>query len=142
MLKFINCFRESYILDTLQCSGYISDCLVSLTYGYFSWLKYFAKATKAIFLDKLWHIGLQKQPPELFYEKRCSWKFSRIHRKTPVPESLFQWSCRPQATFLKKGFGTGVFLWILRNIYGRFFYRTHSVVTFWILYVFIWIIFC
>ena len=31
----------------------------------------------------------QKQPPEVFYEKRCSWKFRKIHRKTPVPESLF-----------------------------------------------------
>ena len=31
----------------------------------------------------------QKQPPEVFCEKRCSWKFHKIHRKTPVPESLF-----------------------------------------------------
>ena len=30
-----------------------------------------------------------KQPPELFYKKRCSQKFSKIQRKTPVPESLF-----------------------------------------------------
>ena len=34
-------------------------------------------------------IGLQKQPLEVFYEKRCSFKFHNIHRKTPVPESLF-----------------------------------------------------
>ena len=32
---------------------------------------------------------LKKQPPEVFYEKRCSLKFRKIHRKTPVPESLF-----------------------------------------------------
>ena len=32
---------------------------------------------------------IQKQPPEVFSEKRCSQKFCRIHRKTPVPESLF-----------------------------------------------------
>ena len=32
---------------------------------------------------------VQKQPPEVFYIKRCSQKFDKIHRKTPVPESLF-----------------------------------------------------
>ena len=31
----------------------------------------------------------QKQPPEVFYEKRCSYKFHKIRRKTHVPESLF-----------------------------------------------------
>ena len=31
----------------------------------------------------------QKQPPEVFYEKRCFKKFRKIHEKTPVPESLF-----------------------------------------------------
>ena len=32
---------------------------------------------------------VQKQPPEVFYEKRCSEKFRKIHRKTLVPESLY-----------------------------------------------------
>ena len=27
--------------------------------------------------------------PEVFYEKKCSKKFCKIHRETPVPESLF-----------------------------------------------------
>ena len=31
----------------------------------------------------------KKEPLELFYKKRCSQKFHKIHRKTPVPESLF-----------------------------------------------------
>ena len=31
----------------------------------------------------------QKQPPEMFCKKRCSWKFRKIHRKTHLPESLF-----------------------------------------------------
>ena len=31
----------------------------------------------------------QKQPPEVFCKKRCSQKFRKIHRKAPVPESLF-----------------------------------------------------
>ena len=32
--------------------------------------------------------SIQKQPPEVFCERRCSWKFRKIHRKTPAPESL------------------------------------------------------
>ena len=32
---------------------------------------------------------VQKQPPEMFYKKRCSEKYHKIHRKAPVPESLF-----------------------------------------------------
>ena len=31
----------------------------------------------------------QKQPPEVLCKKSCSQKFRKIHRKTPVPESLF-----------------------------------------------------
>ena len=32
--------------------------------------------------------------------------------------------------YSKRGFGTGAFLRILRNIYEHFFYRTHRMVTF------------
>ena len=49
-----------------------------------------------LFLYELyeWNIDLkwdnnQKQPPEMFFEKRCSQKFHKIHRKTHVSESLF-----------------------------------------------------
>ena len=45
-----------------------------------------------------------KQPPEVFYNKSRSQKFRKIHRKTPVPESLFfnkVAGLRP-ATLLKK----------------------------------------
>ena len=34
-------------------------------------------------------INKQKQLPEVFYRKRCFYKFCKIHRKTLVPESLF-----------------------------------------------------
>ena len=44
-------------------------------------------------------LNKQKQPPEVFCKKRCSKKFRKIHRKTPVAESLF-----------KRDPGTGVFL--------------------------------
>ena len=42
--------------------------------------------------------------------KRCSQKFNKVHRKTPVPESLFKYevaALRP-ATLLKRDSGTGV----------------------------------
>ena len=57
---------------------------------------------------------LQKQPPEVFCKKRCSKKFHKIHKKTPVPESLFNKvaGLKP-ATLLNRGSGTGVFLRIL-----------------------------
>ena len=35
-------------------------------------------------------LRIQKQSPEVFCKKRCSYKFQKIHRKTPVPESLFK----------------------------------------------------
>ena len=35
------------------------------------------------------YIYIQMQPPEVFFEKRCSKKFRKIYRKTPVPESFF-----------------------------------------------------
>ena len=58
----------------------------------------------------------QKQPPEVFCKKRCSQTFCKIHRKTPVSESLFNKDegLRP-ATLLKKDSVTGVFQLILRN---------------------------
>ena len=34
-------------------------------------------------------LAFQRQPLEVFYEKRCSWKFCKIHRKTPVPGLFF-----------------------------------------------------
>ena len=33
--------------------------------------------------------NFQKQLTEVFYKKRCSYKFHKIHRKTPAAESLF-----------------------------------------------------
>ena len=35
------------------------------------------------------YVTIVKQPPEVFYVKRCSWKFEKIYRETPVSESLF-----------------------------------------------------
>ena len=29
-------------------------------------------------------LASQKQPPDVFYEKKCSWNFCKIHKKTPV----------------------------------------------------------
>ena len=69
-------------------------------------------------------MNVQKQPPEAFRKKMCSWKFHKINSKTPVPETylnnvaglrpatLLKKRLWPQAcNIIKKGdFGTGVFL--------------------------------
>ena len=59
-------------------------------------------------------MNVQKQPPEAFCEKMCSWKFHKIHRKTPVPEAFFNKVAGLRAQgckFIKKrDSDTGVFL--------------------------------
>ena len=50
-------------------------------------------------------MNVQKQPPEAFCKKMCSWKFHKIHRKTPAPETFFNKiaGLRPKASnFIKK----------------------------------------
>ena len=51
-------------------------------------------------------MNVQKQPPGAFCKKMCSWKFHKIHRKTPVPETFFNKvaGLRPETLF-KKGSG-------------------------------------
>ena len=45
----------------------------------------------------------KKQPPEAFCKKRCSKKFRKFYRKTPVLESLFNKAAGPKTcNFLKK----------------------------------------
>ena len=43
------------------------------------------KPEKTLFYKNNGHY--QKQPPEMFCEKSCFWKFHQIHRETPVLES-------------------------------------------------------
>ena len=55
----------------------------------------FAKFSKTPFLQNnsgrlLLLLAFQKQPPEVFYEKRCSWIFGKIHRKTPLVCEIFK----------------------------------------------------
>ena len=56
---------------------------------------WFAKFSKRPFLQNtsgrvLLFLAFQKQPPEVLYEKRCSWKFPKIHRKTPLVCEIFK----------------------------------------------------
>ena len=68
--------------------------------------------------QKFWKTKTQKQPPEVFCKKRFSYKFRKIHRKTPVPE--------PKAcNFIKKESLTQVFSCEFCKISkNTFFYRT------------------
>ena len=59
-----------------------------------------------------------------FCKKMCSWKFHKIHRKTPVPETLLKKRLWPQAcNFIKKGDSAQVlsceFCEISKNIFFR-----------------------
>ena len=72
-------------------------------------------------------INRQKQPSDVFYEKRssggvlqkrCSLIFCKIHRKMPVPESL---SCN----FIKKETLTQVFACEFRKISKNIFFTKH-----------------
>ena len=54
----------------------------------------FAKFRRTHFLQNtsgwlLLLLGFQKQPPEVLYKQRCSWKFRKSHRKTSVSEFFF-----------------------------------------------------
>ena len=88
------------------------------------------------FLNSNWHnkngLANKKQSPGYVLWERCSYKFRKIHRKTPVPESpfLIKLQVRP-TTLLKKDTGTGVFLWILRNFKEHLFYKTPPGDCFW-----------
>ena len=76
-----------------------------------------------LFLQKkLTGFSRQKQPLEVFYKKSCSNRFLKIHRKTPVPQPLFNSiaGLRP-GTLLKKDFDLSVFLRILPNFKDIFF---------------------
>ena len=55
----------------------------------------FAKFSKTPFLHNtsgrlLLLLVFPRQSPELSYEKRCSWKFRKIHRKTPLVCEFFK----------------------------------------------------
>ena len=58
----------------------------------------------------------QTQSPRGVLRKRRPQKFRKIHRKIPLPESLFNKVPGIRlATLLKRDSGTGDFLWILLN---------------------------
>ena len=64
------------------------------------------------------HITIQKRPPETFFKKRCSQKFLKIQRKTPVPEPI-------PATSLKKETLEQVFSCEFCVIYKGTFFTEH-----------------
>ena len=62
-------------------------------------VKIFAKFTVK---HLCWSLFFQKQPLEVFCKNRCSQKFRKTYRKTPVPESPFQLQASGLQTLLKK----------------------------------------
>ena len=66
----------------------MSEVHVNGLYGENTMHQDFSK-TGALLGSKKVVIIIQKQPPEVFFLKNCSKKFRKIHRETPMPESLF-----------------------------------------------------
>ena len=77
----------------------------------------------------------QKQSPEVFYKKRCSLKFRKIHRKTPLP-FLVKLHASGLHFFKKRDCGTYVFLWILGNFQEHLFNRAPLDDCFWLEFIF------
>ena len=67
-------------------------------------------------------MNVQKQPPEAFCKKMCSWKFHKIHRKTPVPETFYNKvaGLRPE-TLLKKDSGLRPATLLKKRLWYRYF---------------------
>ena len=69
-------------------------------------------------LETLYKNQTQKQPLEVFYEKRCSWKFHKSHKETSVLQSLFLIKLQAAGLqfFQKRGSNRVAFLRISQKI--------------------------
>ena len=80
---------------------------IQIRFGIFDFFCFYFMSNKLFFnttkFYTIYAMNVQKQPPEVFCRKMCSWKFHKIHRKTPVPEAFFNKvaGLRP-GTLLKK----------------------------------------
>ena len=75
MAKRVMIMKEATVNETAQ---------VNEIAQYWSWWKlrkYYLYDQPAPFGNE----SLKKQPPKVFCKKRCSYKFRKIYRKTPVP---------------------------------------------------------
>ena len=67
--------------------------------------------------------------------KKLFLKSMQYLQETPVLESLFNKVAGVQvirpSTLLKRDSNTGIFLWILQNIYEHLFWRTYAIGCFW-----------
>ena len=66
--------------------------------------------------------GVNKQPPVVFYKKRCFQTFSKIHGKTSVVKSLVNKVVSLHACCTPRG----VYLWILRHLQKHPFWKTSA----------------
>ena len=60
-------------------------------------------------------------------QNRSFQKFRKTYKKTPLPEFLIKLYTIKPANLLKRDFSSDVLLWILRNCFKHFFYRTPPV---------------
>ena len=72
-------------------------------------------------------IWFQKRPPDTFCRKRCSRKFCKVHRKTPMFESLFNKVADlfSLATLLKRDSPTCFFLCAICEFFKNTYFEEH-----------------
>ena len=73
-----------------------------------------------------WFISF-KHPLGYVLQNRSFQKFRKTYKKTPLPEFLIKLYTIKPANLLKRDFSSDVLLWILRNCFKHFFYRTPPV---------------
>ena len=119
---YINLYQFSYLLTCFTCMALkiiFNFSLLQLKTNFFNWLISKSTFNKIVvypyynwtFLtSKYWGRGILKHPFTYVLQKKCSYEFCKIHKKTPVLEFLFkmrlQHRCFPVniATFLRTAF--------------------------------------
>ena len=86
-LSFKKCDGESYVVQTKKYLS-VNSKYISLIQPLIAWIRTFEIFNKYIFFS-LTISTYQKQSSRGVLSKKCSYKFHKIHRKTPMPESLF-----------------------------------------------------
>ena len=86
-----------------------------------------------LFMLETFKLTSKEKPSEAAIH-RCSSKYVflkiwQYSQKNTCVGVYFRWSCRPEGLhfYWRKDSNTGFFLWILRNYWEQFFYRTPSV---------------
>ena len=87
VVKFRTC-RSLSILEKIENPEFEPKvCEINVVLNFQKFLKVSKNLSEFSREEESKFSNIQKQSPKVFYKKRCSQKFGKIQRKTPVPES-------------------------------------------------------